>query len=61
MSDKITHYTPRNSAPPCGGAQPLEEWQASQPPNYFTADSDLQRKLESIMGRKNTLPPPPSV
>ncbi|MDA0244077.1 MAG: acyl-CoA dehydrogenase family protein [Chloroflexi bacterium] len=53
MNDKITHYTPTETVPAhVAGRNRLEEWQASQPPNYFTADSDLQRKLELYLGKE---------
>ena len=51
MSDKIIHYTPVETVPThVAGRNRLAEWQAAQPTNYFTADTDLQRKLELYWG-----------
>lgn len=50
MTD-IIHYTPVKTIPANeAGRQRLAEWLAAQPDNYFTADVDLQRKLELYFG-----------
>lgn len=53
MSKKITHYNPTEEVPAhVAGRNRLEEWLASLPTNYFTADTDLQRKLELYLGKE---------
>jgi acyl-CoA dehydrogenase len=48
---EITHYTPVETLSANEiGRNRLAEWLAAQPDNYFTADVDLQRKLELYFG-----------
>ncbi len=50
---KIIHYNPTESVPAdVMSRNRLVEWQAAQPTNYFTADTDLQRKLELYFGEE---------
>ncbi len=50
---KIVHYNPTESVPAnIRGQNRLAEWLAAQPTNYFTADVDLQRKLELYFGEE---------
>ncbi len=51
MSKKIVHYDPQEvPTAEVVGRNRLEEWLAAQPDNYFTVDTDLQRKLELYFG-----------
>lgn len=48
---KIVHYNPVETKPANEvGRNRLAEWLEAQPDNYFTADMDLQRKLELYFG-----------
>ena len=50
---KITHYNPAETVPAhIMGQNRLAEWLAAQPTNFFTADVDLQRKLELYFGEE---------
>ncbi|MDJ0756810.1 MAG: acyl-CoA dehydrogenase family protein [Ardenticatenaceae bacterium] len=48
---KITHYNQTETLPAdTVGRNRLQEWLDAQPQNYFSADTDLQRKLELYFG-----------
>ena len=53
MMSKIIHYNPTETVPAnIRGRNRLAEWLAAQPTNFFTADTDLQRKLELYFGEE---------
>lgn len=51
---KITFHVDADAAPANeAGQNRLAEWLTGQPDNYFSADKDLQRKLELYLGKKD--------
>ena len=61
-NQKITFHTDADAAPANEiGQNRLSEWLKLQPDNFFSADSDLQRKLELYLGKATYVKTMPSM